>query len=62
MWTDTNIHKYVCSVQSLSRIQLCDPMNSMKRQKNRTLKDQLSRSVGAQYSTGDQWGNNSTKN
>ena len=37
-------------------------MNSMKRQKNRTLKDELPRSVGAQYATGDQWGNNSRKN
>ena len=36
-------------------------MNSMKRQKDRTLKDELSRSVGAQYATGDQWGNNSRK-
>ena len=37
-------------------------MNSMKRQKDRTLKDELSRSVGAQYATGDQWRNNSKKN
>ena len=37
-------------------------MNSMKRQKDRTLKDELPRSVGAQYATGDQWRNNSTKN
>ena len=36
-------------------------MNSMKRQKNRTLKDELPRSVGAQYATGDQWRNNSRK-
>ena len=36
-------------------------MNSMKRQKVRTLKDELPRSVGAQYATGDQWRNNSTK-
>ena len=39
-----------------------NPMNSMKRQKYRTLKDELPRSVGAQYSTGDQWRNNSRKN
>ena len=32
-----------------------NPMNSMKRQKDRTLKDELPRSVGAQYATGDQW-------
>ena len=37
-------------------------MNSMKRQKDRTLKDELSRSVGAQYATGDPWRNNSRKN
>ena len=39
-----------------------NPKNSMKRQKDRTLKDELSRSVGAQYATGDQWRNNSRKN
>ena len=39
-----------------------NPMNSMKRQKDRTLKDELSRSVGAQHATGDQWRNNSRKN
>ena len=39
-----------------------NPMNSMKRQKDRTLKDELRRSVGAQYATGDQWRNNSRKN
>ena len=39
-----------------------NPMNSMKRQKDRTLKDELPRSVGGQYATGDQWRNNSRKN
>ena len=39
-----------------------NPTNSMKRQKDRTLKDKLPRSVGAQYATGDQWRNNSRKN
>ena len=39
-----------------------NPMNSMKRQKDRTLKIELPRSVGAQYVTGDQWRNNSRKN
>ena len=39
-----------------------NPMNSMKRQKDRTLKDELPRSVGAQYATGGQWRNNSRKN
>ena len=38
------------------------PMNSMKRQKDRTLKDELSWSVGAQYATGEEWRNNSRKN
>ena len=37
-------------------------MNSMKRQKDRTLKDELLRSVGAQYATGEQWRNNARKN
>ena len=39
-----------------------NPMNSMKRQKDRTLKDELPRSLGAQYAIGDQWRNNSRKN
>ena len=38
-----------------------NPTNSMKRQKDRTLKDELLRSVGAQYATGDQWRHNSRK-
>ena len=37
-------------------------MNSMKRQNDRTLKEELPRSVGAQYATGDQWRNNFRKN
>ena len=37
-------------------------MNSMKQQKDRTLKDELPRWVGAQYATGDQWRSNSRKN
>ena len=37
-------------------------MNSMKRQKDMTLKDELPRSVSAQFATGDQWRNNSRKN
>ena len=37
-------------------------MNSMKRQNDRILKEELPRSVGAQYATGNQWGNNSRKN
>ena len=39
-----------------------NPMNSMKRQKDRTLKEELPRLVGAQYATGDQWRNNIRKN
>ena len=37
-------------------------MNSMRRQNDRILKEELPRSVGAQYATGDQWRNNSIKN
>ena len=37
-------------------------MNSMKRQKDMTLKDELPRSVGAQYATGEEWRNSSRKN
>ena len=39
-----------------------NPMNSMKRQKDTILKEELPRSVGAQYAIGDQWRNNSRKN
>ena len=39
-----------------------NPTNSMKRQNDRILIDELPRSVGAQYATGDQWRNNSRKN
>ena len=39
-----------------------NPMNSMKRQKDRTLKDELLRLEGVQYATADQWSNNSRKN
>ena len=46
-------HQYFC---------LENPMNSMKRQKDSTLKDELPRLVGVQYATGDQWRNNSRKN
>ena len=48
--------------KSLQYSCLEDTMNSMKRQKDRTLKDELPRLVGAQYTTGDQWRNNSRKN
>ena len=39
-----------------------NPMNSMRRQNDRTLKEKLPRSVGAPYANGDQWRNNSRKN
>ena len=39
-----------------------NPMNSMKRQKDMTLKDELPRSVAAKYATGEQWRNYSRKN
>ena len=45
-----------------STFALRTPMNSMKRQNDRILKEKLPRSVGAQYATGDQWRNNSRKN
>ena len=48
-----NRFKYSC---------LENPMNIKKRQKDRTLKDELPRSVGAQYATGRQWRNNFRKN
>ena len=38
-----------------------NPMNSVKRQKDMTLRDELPRSVGAQYATGEEWRNNSKK-
>ena len=39
-----------------------NPMNCMKRQKDRTLKDELPRSVGTQYAIGEEWRNSSRKN
>ena len=48
--------------KSLQYSCLEDTMNSMKRQKDMTVKDELLRSVGAQYAAGDQWRNNSRKN
>ena len=41
---------------------LDNPMNSLKRQNDRILKEELPRSLGAQYATGDQWRSNSRKN
>ena len=48
--------------KSLQYSCLENPMNCMKRQKDRILKQELPRSVAAQYATGDQWRNNSRKN
>ena len=45
-----------------SFLEYMSPMYSMKMQKDKTLKDELTRLVGAQYATGDQWRNNSRKN
>ena len=45
----------------LQSFYLENPMNSMKRQKDMTLKDELPRSVGTQYATGEEWRNNSRK-
>ena len=39
-----------------------NPMSSMKKQKDMTLKDELPMLVGAQYATGEEWRNNSRKN
>ena len=54
--------RYACKVPGFSRHLVNSSMNSMKRQNDRTLKEELPRSVGAQYATGDQWRNNSRKN
>ena len=50
------------NVKKLQYSCLENPMNSMKRQNDRILKEELPRSVGVQYVTGDQWRNNSRKN
>jgi len=50
------------NVKALQDSCLENPMNSMKRQKDMTLKDELLRSVGAQYATGEEWRNNPRKN
>ena len=48
--------------KSLQYSCLENPINSMKRQNDRIIKEELPRSVGAQHATGDQWRNNSRKN
>ena len=51
-----------CTKQPLQYSCLENPKKSMKRQNDRTLKEDLHRSVGSQYATGDHWRNNSRKN
>ena len=50
------------NVKPLEYSCLENPKDSMKRQKDMTLKDELPRSVGTQYATGEKWRNNSRKN
>ena len=50
------------NVKPLQYSCLENPINSLKRQKDRTLKDELPRLVGAQYAAGEEWRNNSRKN
>ena len=50
------------NVNPLQYYGLENPMDSMKRQNDRILKEELPRSVGARHATGDQWRNNSRKN
>ena len=59
--TGSPIHE-ILQVRVLEWVAISLSMNSMKRQKDRTLKDELTRSVGAQYVTAEQWRNNSRKN
>ena len=56
------LEKGMANAQPLQYSCLENPMNSIKRQNDRILKEKLPRSVGAQYATGDQWRNNSRKN
>ena len=58
-----NQHSVCGAFSSLAKISRSKvKMNSMKRQKDMTLKHELPRSVGVQYATGDQWRNDSRKN
>ena len=64
-WIHVDIWKNQDNILKLKKKKyscLENPINSMKMQKDRILKDELPRSVGAQYATGDQWRNNSRKN
>ena len=57
-----NVIHFKGNGKPLKHSYLDNPMNSMKRQNDRILKEELPKSVGAQYATGDQWRNNSRKN
>ena len=59
--TKYSCYLYVRFYNALSTTCLENPMNSMKKQKDGTLKDELPRLVGAENATGDQWRNNSRK-
>ena len=50
------------NVKPLQHSCLENPMNSMKRQKDMTLRDEFPRSLGAQYATGEEWRNSSRRN
>ena len=50
------------NVKPLQYSCLENPMNSMRRQRDVTLRDELPRSVGAQYGTGEEWRNSSREN
>ena len=62
MWSDRMWSTGEGNDKPLQYSRLENPMNSMKRQNDRILKEELPRSVGAQYATGDQLRNNSRKN
>ena len=57
-----NVLHWIREWQTLCYSCLENPMNSMKRQNDRILKEELPKSVGAQYPPGDEWRNNSRKN
>ena len=62
MWSDRMWSTGEGNGKPLQYSYLENPMNSIKRQSDRILKEELPRSVGARYATGDQWRNNSRKN
>ena len=62
MWSDKMWSTAEGNGKPLQYSCLENPMNSMKRQNDRILKEELPSSVGAQYATGNQWRNNFRKN